>query len=54
VENSIVMQDAVLEGVSRRIDESLIGSDAKVVGRMQPPQSLKLWVGDHSKLFIPR
>lgn len=54
VENSIVMEDAELEGVSRRIDESLIGSDAKVVGRTQPPQSLKLWVGDYSKLFIPR
>ncbi len=54
VENSIVMEDAVLEGVARRIDESLIGSDSKVLGRTQPPQSVKLWIGDHSQLFFPR
>ncbi|HZG87125.1 glucose-1-phosphate thymidylyltransferase [Paenibacillus sp.] len=54
VENSIVMEHAVLDNVPTRIDESLIGADARVIGQSQPPKRARLWVGDHSQMHLPR
>jgi len=54
VENSIVMEHATLDGVPHRIDESLIGAEAKASGRSGPPQRARLWIGDHSQLHFPR
>src|SRR5690606_22850485 len=49
LENSIVMEYAALDSVPHRIDGSLIGAEASVSLRKDPPQSAKLWIGDHSK-----
>lgn len=54
IENSIVLERAVLENVPRRIDESLIGACAKVAGRTDAPaSSVKMRLGDHSGFELP-
>ncbi|WP_424769041.1 glucose-1-phosphate thymidylyltransferase [Paenibacillus sp. sgz302251] len=53
LENSIVMENTVLDSIPQRINDSLIGGDVKMIGKSQQPQRLQLLVGDHSHLYFP-
>jgi glucose-1-phosphate thymidylyltransferase len=53
LENSIVMENTVLENIPHRIDESLIGAEVSMKGKSQQPQILQLWIGDYSQLSFP-
>ncbi|MBP1990985.1 glucose-1-phosphate thymidylyltransferase [Paenibacillus eucommiae] len=54
LENSIVMENTLLDCIPHRIDESLIGGEVKMIGKSQQPQCIQLWVGDHSQIYFPR
>ena len=54
LENSIVIENTMLDSIPYRIDESIIGGEVKMMGKLQRPQSVQLWVGDHSHIFFPR
>lgn len=53
VENSIIMEHALLDGMPYRIDGSLIGAESTVSSRKDRPRSARLWIGDHSSLIFP-
>jgi glucose-1-phosphate thymidylyltransferase len=53
LENSIVMENTVLESIPHRIDESLIGAEVSMKGKSQQPHVVQLWIGDHSRLYFP-
>lgn len=54
LENSIVMEHTILDGIPYRIDESLIGSEVRMIGKSIQSQSVQIWAGDHSHLYFPR
>lgn len=51
LENSIVMANTVLDSIPYRIEKSLIGSEVKIIGRLQKPNRAELLVGDHTSLY---
>jgi len=53
LENSIVMSNTVLNSIPQRIEESIIGSDAKIIGKFHNQNHIVLMVGDHSVLYLP-
>ncbi len=52
IEHSVVLPDSHLEGVSDRIDQSLIGQGVTVHGRQGRPKTVRLVLGDHSRIEI--
>lgn len=54
MENSIVMENTVLDNIPYRIDESLIGGEVKMASDAEQPTRIQLWLGDHSHLYYPR
>ncbi len=54
LENSIVMENSVLDSVPQRLDESIIGAEARLFGTPQHPRTVRLWIGDNSQLSFPR
>lgn len=53
IENSIVMENTVLDSIPYRMDESLIGREVKMIGQRKKPQCIQLWIGDKSHLNFP-
>lgn len=53
LENSIILENTVLQNIPDRIDESLIGGEVKLMGKSQQPKRVQLWVGDHSQINFP-
>lgn len=53
IENSIVLADCSLDGVSARIEGSLIGRGASVSKSGHIPKSVRLVLGDSSSVLIP-
>ena len=54
VEHSIILENSRVEGISVRLQDCLIGRDAQVMGDGNKPRTLKMNLGDHSKLWIPK
>lgn len=52
VENSIILQNAVIEDVPR-LESSLIGKEAVVRRANVKPSAIRLMVGDHSEVVMP-
>ena len=48
IENSVVMDNVVLEGVGERITDSLIGSNTRIKRRDKRPKGLQFIVGEHT------
>ncbi|NHN30203.1 glucose-1-phosphate thymidylyltransferase [Paenibacillus agricola] len=53
IENSIVMENTVLNSIPHRIEKSLIGGEVKMIGKSQQLKTIQLWIGDHSHLYFP-
>jgi len=53
IENSIVLADCSLDGVSARIEGSLIGRGASVSKSGHIPRSVRLVLGDSSSVLLP-
>ena len=54
LENSIVMENTLLNHISYRIDESLIGGDVKIMGYSQIPNRIHMLTGDHTLIYFPK
>jgi glucose-1-phosphate thymidylyltransferase len=52
IENSIVLDRSHIIHVPQRIDESIIGTEAILQGGCECPRSLRVNLGDHSKMYI--
>jgi glucose-1-phosphate thymidylyltransferase len=52
LEHCIVLRGARIEGLTRRIDASLIGRDAHVFGADAKPQAHRLMIGDGCSVGI--
>ena len=52
LEHCIVLQDALIEGLTRRLDGSLIGRGARIYGTDARPKAHRLMVGDRSEVGI--
>ena len=52
VENSIILQNAVIEDVPR-LESSLIGKEAVVRRANVKPSAIRLMIGDHSEVVMP-
>lgn len=48
VENSVIMDNVVIEGLGERIVDSLIGSNVKITRRDKRPRGLRLIVGENT------
>lgn len=53
ISGSVVLENTRIEGVSQRIEHSLIGRNVEVVGRQRRPHGYELILGDFSKLQTP-
>jgi len=54
LENSIVMENTLLDHIPHRIDESLIGGDVKIMGHTQIPNRIHMLTGDHTLFYFPK
>jgi glucose-1-phosphate thymidylyltransferase len=52
VENSIILEECVIQDIGSRISSSLIGRNVTVAKSKKPPQSYKFMVGDNSDIVI--
>lgn len=52
VENSVLMTGVKIINVTRLIDSSLIGSESEISNATVPPSSIKLFIGEKSKLEL--
>lgn len=52
IENSVVMDNVVLEGIDERIVDSLIGSNAEIVKGSDRPRGLRFIVGEHAHIKL--
>lgn len=52
IEQSIVLENSVLRDIPTRIQSSLIGRSVEVIHHPARPKTLKLTLGDHSKLGL--
>ena len=52
IELSVVLPDSRLENIGERIDQSLIGQGVDVRGRQGRPKTVRLVLGDHSRIEI--
>jgi len=53
IENSIVLEGAVIRGVAPRVESSLLGTGCQVTGSKRRPQSIRLMLGDLSSVTLP-
>jgi glucose-1-phosphate thymidylyltransferase len=53
IEASVVLERTVIENPGTAIHASLIGRDVVVSGHKERPRSLRLVLGDHSKVHLP-
>ncbi|WP_018131671.1 glucose-1-phosphate thymidylyltransferase [Effusibacillus pohliae] len=53
MENCIVLERTRIRNIARRIDESIIGGDVTLEGSRRYPRSLRVQLGDHSRLYLP-
>lgn len=51
IEHSIVLENSVIEGVSR-LEDSLIGKEVKVTREERKPRAYRLMLGDHSQVGL--
>jgi glucose-1-phosphate thymidylyltransferase len=51
IENSIVMDNTTIINIDRRIDNSIIGSNAKLVKTDTRPRVLRFVIGDYSSFY---
>ncbi|KLO23415.1 glucose-1-phosphate thymidylyltransferase [Marinitoga sp. 1197] len=54
LENSIILDKATIAHLETRLDSSIIGANATVISSDSKPKSIKLVIGDYSKIEIPR
>ncbi len=54
VEHSIVLENSKVMNLNLRVQDSLIGRDAKLRQDERKPRALKMNLGDHSNLWIPK
>ncbi|AEX86260.1 glucose-1-phosphate thymidylyltransferase [Marinitoga sp. 1135] len=54
IENSIILDNATIAHLETRLDSSIIGANATVVHSDRKPKTIRLVVGDYSKIEIPR
>jgi glucose-1-phosphate thymidylyltransferase len=54
IENSIILDSATIAHLNTRLDSSVIGANATVVHSDRKPKTIKLVVGDYSKIEIPK
>lgn len=52
VENSVIMSEVKILNVERSIDTSLIGTQAEIVKKIGPSNSLKLFIGEKSQIEL--
>lgn len=52
VENSVIMEGVKILNVERPIDTSLIGTQAEIIKKVGPSNSLKLFIGEKSQIEI--
>jgi len=52
VEHSILLKGASIQGIGSRIQDSLLGVDAKIIKNHTRPHALKFMVGDHSQVHV--
>ena len=52
IEHSIVLEKSVIENVSTRIQDSLIGRNAHVSQSPRKPKSINLHLGDYSQIDL--
>jgi glucose-1-phosphate thymidylyltransferase len=52
IENSIVLDRAQIMNIPQRIDESIIGTEVIMQGGCACPRSLRVNLGDHSKIYL--
>lgn len=48
IEDSVVMDNVVLENIKERIEDSLIGSNARIVGGDRKPRGIRLVIGERA------
>lgn len=53
IENCIVLERTQIIKITKRIDESIIGGDVTLQGANHYPKSLRVNLGDHSKVYLP-
>ncbi len=53
IECSVVLENSVIDGLGKRIHESLIGRDVELRGDSQKPSAYRLVLGDHSRVSVP-
>jgi glucose-1-phosphate thymidylyltransferase len=53
IEASVVLENVVIDGLGKRIHESLIGRNVELRGDSQKPQAFRLVLGDYSKVRVP-
>lgn len=54
IENSIILDKATIAHLETRLDSSVIGANATVVHSDRKPKTIRLVVGDYSKIEIPK
>jgi glucose-1-phosphate thymidylyltransferase len=54
IEHSIVLENSKLLNLGVRLQDSLIGRDALVTSDNTKPRAVKINLGDHSKILIPK
>lgn len=52
IERSIVLENSIIQNIEARLQDSLIGRDARVRKAQEKPRALKMNLGDHSNLWI--
>ena len=52
IENSVIMDNVVIQKIKQPINESLVGAGAEIVDKDGPTDWLKLFVGEKSKIKI--
>ncbi len=52
IERSIVLEQSILQDIEERLQDSLVGRNAKVRRSTTKPRSLKLNLGDHSNVWL--
>lgn len=52
VENAVLMHSVKIKNIKRPIDTSLIGPECEIIDTSHPPSSIKLFIGEKSKVEI--
>jgi glucose-1-phosphate thymidylyltransferase len=52
IENSVILPRARVEFVGRRIEASIVGSDARISRDFSLPKAVRLWVGDRAEVCL--